>query len=139
MMLRSKIIAAGVGVAVALTMAGPAGAAPLASASSGTVAAASQQDASLVQVRHGRKGAFAAGAAVAGVGILAGAAIANSNRYGYAEPPYYAPPPVYYAPPAYYEPAPVYVAPRRYYSAPAYGYYEYGYEQPTRAQDFNYR
>lgn len=135
MMLHSKIIAAGLGASIALAGVVPASAMPSVGSSKVTQSA---PQGSLVNVRRGRNGALAAGAAIAGVGILAGAAIANSNRYGYAEPYYYDGPVYASPPPAYYVPAPVYAAPPAYYyEPPAYyaprrGYY-------TTGREHNYR
>ncbi|GGE47164.1 hypothetical protein GCM10007276_25380 [Agaricicola taiwanensis] len=128
MMLRSRLIATTVGVAITLTSAYSASAMPGVGTGSAAVRSGAPDNA-IVEVRRGRNRAFAAGAALAGVGILAGAAIANSNRYGYAEPYYYEAPPVYVEPPpVYYTPAPVYVEPpAHYYAPPPYYYEDYNY------------
>ena len=103
----------GVGVAglLALSAALPASAAPVLS---NTAAVKQASEAQTTPVRWRGGGAVAAGV---GVGLLAGAAIASSNR-GYYADPYYAPG---YAPAygqGYYAPEPEYYAP-----APSYGYY----------------
>jgi hypothetical protein len=138
MMRRSHLVSAAVIAAVAFTGVTSASAGPIGAASSDAVARTSSES-SIVQTRSGRHRAFAAGAAVAGIGVLAGVAAANAgrnyNQYGYAEPYYYEPPAYYAPPPVYYEPAPVY-QPRVYYSAP-YGHY-YG-PRGTYSREFNYR
>ena len=103
----------GIGVAglLALSAVVPASAAPVLS---NTAAVKSAADAQTTQVRW-RPGA---GVAIGvGAGLLAGAAIASSQRPYYSDP-YYAPGPTYYGPAeTYYEPAPTYEV------APSYGYY----------------
>lgn len=135
---RSHLLSAAVVAAVALTGVSSASAGPISAATSDIVARTSGES-SIVQTRSGRHRAFAAGAAVAGIGVLAGVAAANAgrnyNQYGYEQPYYYDAPPAYYAPPVYYQPAPVY-QPRVYYSAP-YGHY-YG-PRGTYSREFNYR
>jgi hypothetical protein len=93
---------------LALSFAVPASAAPVLS---NTAAVKSATDAQVTEVRWRSGAAVAAGV---GAGIIAGAAIANSNNYYYSDP--------YYAP-AY--------GPSYYSVEPDYGYYGYTYSGPS--------
>jgi hypothetical protein len=107
MTISRNILGIGFAGLLALSAVVPVSAAPLLS---NTAAVKSAADAQITQVRWRNSGAIAAGV---GVGLLAGAAIASSQRPYYSDP-YYAPG---YAP-GYYAAEPEYYAP-----APAYGYY----------------
>ena len=94
---------------LALSFAAPVSAAPVLS---NAAAVKSATDAQVTEVRWRSGAAVAVGV---GAGLLAGAAIANSQNGYYYSDPYYTPPPAYY-----YSPE------------PDYGYYGYTYSGPSR-------